>query len=419
MRKLILILLLAVSAAAQSNIPLIQTGGGTGGGSSLPTASAANQVPVSTGPGTSYNAAFLGVIPRANTLTTDTILASDRNGYVSESNGSTVAVTLPQSSSTGFTINFAFVIKNIGAGLVTITPTVSTIDGVASVTIPSQTGRFIYSDNTNYFSIPTGTSLADVTDNPGTSVTVGVPLILQNGTNTTPSIKFGTTGVPFWFYTAGTGNGCFVVSGDTCDIFLQDQGQITLASGGVGFGGSSSANNAVTTDSNISRTAAATWAIGSGAAASEAGFLRWNTCKPTSAANMTVSGTAVTICTWTLPSKALTWSWQCKGTYTTTTNTDTFAIGINAAQAPTSETGTAFVYSTNTGTLTSGTASGTSAGALNLLTGASVSAVTNIPWESYGTIQASATGGTFVITGTLTGTSPSGTVNVGSTCELY
>jgi hypothetical protein len=45
--------------------------------------------------------------------------------------------------------------------------------------------------------------------------------------------------------------------------------------------------------------------------------------------------------------------------------------------------------------------------------------VTSAPWSASGTIQASATSGTFQIYGILSGTTPAGTVNPGSTCIIY
>jgi hypothetical protein len=141
-------------------------------------------------------------------------------------------------------------------------------------------------------------------------------------------------------------------------------------------------------------------------------------CKVTSPVSMTSSGTPVTICSWTLPNAAQTWAWRCSGTYTTTTATDTFSLGYTAAQAPTAAKGSANIYSTLTGTSTQGSVSSTTSTAnQTMLTGASVSNVTNEQWTSFGWVTASATSGTFVITGTLTGTTPSGTAD--AVCELF
>lgn len=108
-----------------------------------------------------------GVPTNAQTGTSYTISVTDRSGYVSFSNASSIAVTLPQSGTAGFGNNFVFVACNIGSGAVTITPTTSTISystGVGytsgSSTLVLTTGQcaYIYSDNTNYFSIALGIS---------------------------------------------------------------------------------------------------------------------------------------------------------------------------------------------------------------------------------------------------------------------
>lgn len=105
-----------------------------------------------------------GVLPRASVCTAnaDTVLATDRAGYVSWSDASPCAVALPAANSTGFATNFVFVGCDIGAGTATITPTTSTISystgaaySSAQTTLPLTTGQcaWIYSDNTNYFAI--------------------------------------------------------------------------------------------------------------------------------------------------------------------------------------------------------------------------------------------------------------------------
>ena len=86
---------------------------------------------------------------RAVTGTTDTVLAADRGKLVTYANSSPIAVTLPQATSS-FTTPFTVSLENIGAGLVTITPTTSTIDGAATLTLATNQGVVLYSDGTNY-----------------------------------------------------------------------------------------------------------------------------------------------------------------------------------------------------------------------------------------------------------------------------
>ena len=55
--------------------------------------------------------------------TSYTILSSDMGKVVTFSNASPVAVSLPQAGSAGFEINKCLYVVNLGAGLVTVTPT--------------------------------------------------------------------------------------------------------------------------------------------------------------------------------------------------------------------------------------------------------------------------------------------------------
>lgn len=106
-------------------------------------------------------------LPRnAQTGTTYTMLASDRGKHVTFSNGSAVAVTQPQSGSAGFTSGsswFSYV-ENIGAGLVTITPTVSTINGAATLVLQTGEAYLITLDGTNYRALAMGRSTIAETD---------------------------------------------------------------------------------------------------------------------------------------------------------------------------------------------------------------------------------------------------------------
>lgn len=132
-----------------------------------------------------------GVVPRASTCggNTDTILATDRQKYVTESDASACAVTLPQAGTTGFASNFVYKTCNIGAGTVTITPTTSTISyttgsaytsGASSLALTTGQCATIFSDNTNYFANQfnggTGTVTSIATTSPlggGTITTTG------------------------------------------------------------------------------------------------------------------------------------------------------------------------------------------------------------------------------------------------------
>jgi hypothetical protein len=153
------------------------------------------QVPTSTpsgGVATQVAWSPMGVATRASACTSnlDTVLATDRAGYVSWSDASACAVTLPQAGTTGFASNFVFVGCDIGAGTATITPTTSTISYTngstytsAATSLALTTGQcaYIYTDNTNYFAIlPGGSVAAPLSLTTGTN-SASVPLTITQG----------------------------------------------------------------------------------------------------------------------------------------------------------------------------------------------------------------------------------------------
>lgn len=90
-------------------------------------------VPVNTQSGTSY-----------------TILTTDANRLLKFGNAAAVAVTLPQAGAS-FPNGWMVHTSNTAAGLVTITPTTSTIDGGLSVTLTNGQSYCVFSDGSNYF----------------------------------------------------------------------------------------------------------------------------------------------------------------------------------------------------------------------------------------------------------------------------
>lgn len=84
------------------------------------------------------------------TSTSETITAAYAGSIVSFNNASAVAATIAQANSAGFTAGFAVFVKNIGAGMVTITPSTSTIDGLSALKLPTGASGWIVSDGTNY-----------------------------------------------------------------------------------------------------------------------------------------------------------------------------------------------------------------------------------------------------------------------------
>lgn len=126
----------------------------------------------------------------AQSGTTYTIAAGDECSLVTYNNGSSVAVTLPQATTTGF-VNRAFFYQfNRGAGAVTITPTTSTINGSSSIVLNQSQGALIMSDGTNYSawisSAPSGSGTL-------TNVACTAPIVCSPGPITTTGTISGST----------------------------------------------------------------------------------------------------------------------------------------------------------------------------------------------------------------------------------
>jgi hypothetical protein len=86
----------------------------------------------------------------AQTGTTYTMLASDVWKLVTFSNASPIAVTLPQATTAGFTAGTVFPVRNLGPSIVIITPTTSTIDSAASLSLAANDSALIYSNGAHY-----------------------------------------------------------------------------------------------------------------------------------------------------------------------------------------------------------------------------------------------------------------------------
>lgn len=98
----------------------------------------------------SLNVTGRGINPQ--TGTTYTYLTTDFGKLVTHNNGASIAGTLPVASAT-FPAKWYMFVQNYGVGVLTITPTTSTIDGAASLVLNQNEGALIVSDGTNYFTM--------------------------------------------------------------------------------------------------------------------------------------------------------------------------------------------------------------------------------------------------------------------------
>lgn len=160
----------------------------------------------SVGTGCGLTTSSAGVIANATINaqvgTTYTVLSTDCGVFVSLNNASAIAVTLPQATGS-FTTGWYSTFTNIGVGTVTITPTTSTIDGAASLTLKTNQSVDVISNGTNYITArgrPTSVACADLTNGtalcsttPGTGVATAAAASLSAAGGLTSTIASGTS----------------------------------------------------------------------------------------------------------------------------------------------------------------------------------------------------------------------------------
>lgn len=112
----------------------------------------------------------------AQTGTSYALLAADDASLVTFSNAAAIAVSIAQAASgspvpgtLAFKKGWFAILRNKGAGIVTITPTTSTVNGAASFALRQNQGCILMSDGTDYQAVPLGSNL--VFDD-GSAVTV-------------------------------------------------------------------------------------------------------------------------------------------------------------------------------------------------------------------------------------------------------
>ncbi len=244
-----------------------------------------------------------------------------------------------------------------------------------------------------------------------------------------PSVQVGATTCGLWndanfLQINACSSGGLLASNSGTNILYEWTGIGFYGGSGMVLGiASTPAPSSGTLDIAWDRAAAGVWEIDTGTQGTEGGLLRagLNPCRITSP--ITLSTSATTICSWSLPPVAKAWAWQCSIGYNVTAGTTpTVAIGVNPSQTPTGSTIGFATIDLTVATLTgsSGSATISASGATNLLTSGTVTTTsTNLPATTFGTLLASGTAGTFAITMTGTGASFAGTATAGSTCWFY
>lgn len=139
---------------------------------------------------------FAGV--NAQIGTTYTILASDYGQLVTFNNSGSVAISLPQAIS-GFA-SFNFFAENLGSGLVTITPTISTINGAPALTLATGQSVYIVSDGANYQIIRSGFSTTQLVAGAGITITGTLTPTISITNVTTPTTIGDANDIPQIIY---------------------------------------------------------------------------------------------------------------------------------------------------------------------------------------------------------------------------
>ena len=130
--------------------------------SGLPTASAAGEVPVSTGAGTTYAASSGAVNVLGSGVTSYTLQLSDINGTVITTSSSPVTVTIPTNVAVAMPVPSATICIQGGTGLMTVTTSTNvTLNGVTSSGSKASNGQYLsvgcYQESANtWFGIASG-----------------------------------------------------------------------------------------------------------------------------------------------------------------------------------------------------------------------------------------------------------------------
>jgi hypothetical protein len=177
----------------------------------------------------------------AQTGTSYTVVSGDHAKLVTISNTSSVAVTLPQATSS-FGAGFFFDLANINSGVVTITPTTSTINGAASLTLNRFLSVRIVSDGTNWHALH-GSSFRSNTITVASATTCDIGATASQRisiTGTTTITGFGTVPNQIRFVTF---TGALTLTHNATSLILPGGASITTAAGDSFIAGSDSSGN--------------------------------------------------------------------------------------------------------------------------------------------------------------------------------
>ncbi len=249
----------------------------------------------------------------------------------------------------------------------------------------------------------------------------GAPAFISPVSNTAPVIQFAAVNGGFGFDTLW---GTPIIWGNaTARAMVFNGASQVIIPRASGFIWATNIDASSARDTGLTSPVAKMVSVGDSTAGNETGFLRvGNSCSVVGDITLTVN-TAITVCQWSLPALAKSWSWQCKIPWVISagSGTNTISIGVNASQTPAATTtASATILSTNTGTQTNATVNLSASGAVNVLTSGTITpAATVFQSDTFGTLSANAAAGTFTVTMTAAGTTATALAKAGATCYLY
>ena len=216
----------------------------------------------------------------AQTGTSYTIASSDHGRLVTLSNAASIAVTVPQATGS-FGAGFYVDIANINAGVATLTPTTSTINGAASLILNRFLSVRLVSDGANWIALH-GSSLRTQTTTVASAGTTDIGATASQRisvTGTTTITSFGTVPNQLRFVTFA---GALTLTHNATTLILPGGANITTTAGDAAcFSSDASGNWRCLSYQKADGTAV----VGSGAASSASGVLARNVGLAVSAAS--------------------------------------------------------------------------------------------------------------------------------------
>lgn len=169
--------------------------GGSGGSGTVQSVNGSNGVGSSTGSAFTSTGTLWADWPRNAQIGTSYALATgDRGKVVTFSNAASIAVTINEAGTTGFEAGWLTIVKNIGAGTVTITPTTSTIDGALTLVLYTGDWALISSAGGQYETINSklaqSTGIVVTPNRTGKTVFADTTYLLSKGTDQSGATKY-------------------------------------------------------------------------------------------------------------------------------------------------------------------------------------------------------------------------------------